>query len=177
MQLRGNKRSVLHPINVFRDLEGTVLAHVRQGGESLAGRGFRESGHAIFEDPPVILFNRDSLSGTIGGFKILANPHAAVRVDVPGQAGPELVLFPDFAGIRLIGKFKFLAGPLARNANDRLPEGNPARRVGFLALQVVPFSPHAHGKDVIGEPGRLAPGGSQSGVEPDLFFIPKHLNP
>ena len=99
---------------------------------------------------------------------MLADAERAVRIDAPGERRPELALFPDLAGVRLVGGVDGLAALFARDAQHRLAEAEPLRRVRLLAHRVVALGAEAHRQDVVGEPRRLAPRRRQRDVQADL---------
>src|SRR5207244_1243271 len=108
------------------------------------------------------------LAGPALRFEVLPDAERAVRVDAPGELDPELVLFPDFAGIRLTRVGDGTSQPLQRGAAHRLPEAEPLRVVRLVRVEVVALGPDAGRQDVVGECGRLAPRRRQRDVETDL---------
>ena len=70
-----------------------------------------------------------------------------------------------------VGKVELLSLLFQSHAEDRLAKADPTRRVGFLAHQVVTLGGVTHRQHVVGEPGGLAPGGSETGMALDLALI------
>src|SRR5262249_45343061 len=100
-----------------------------------------------------------------------------VGVDAPRERRPELALFPDLAGIGFVGCGDGVAALFARDADYRLTEADPLRRVRLLAHRVVALGAEPHRQDVISEPRRLAPGGGERDMQPDAIAVGEHLDP
>src|SRR5579872_1921412 len=113
----------------------------------------------------------------IGRLEILPDTHRAVWIDRPREIDPELVFLPHFAGVRLIRVLELLARSLSQHPIHRLAKTDPLASVGFLAHQVVAFGAESHGQHIVGEPGSLAPRGSERGMQAKLLLVPQHLNP
>src|SRR6185295_14264759 len=131
--------------------------HELERGQALSRSPFRKAGHAVFEDPPIVLLDGDLLSGPVWRLEVFANPQLTCRIDAPGQLDPEFILFPDLSRICLVAEFDLFTRALAQHPPDGLPEGYPLARMRLLTHQIVPLRPHPHRKDVVGEPGRLTP--------------------
>ena len=168
-------------VDVLGHQEGAVPAHVLQRRDALRGRGFRQSGDAVLEHPLVVLRHRQLLARPVRRLEVLADSQRAVGIDAPGQLDPELVLFPHLSQarlpMRLPGGVEGLALPFQGDPQHGLAEADPARRVGFLAHEVVALRREAHGQHVVREPGGFAPGGREAGVALHLGLVAQHLDP
>src|SRR5437764_15407439 len=125
----------------------------------------------MLEDPTVVFFDRQLLSWAIRGLEVFAYAETTVRVDVPREFNPELILFPHFTWIGLIGIFYRLTIAFFEDTQDWLAEADPARCMRFLAHQVMTFAPNAHGKHVIGIPCSFTPDRRQGCMEFDLLLV------
>ena len=148
-----------HFADFFLHQKRAIAAHVFQRAQRLRRSSSGQAGHAVLEDPAVVLLHCDALPRAVRRFEHGADPQAAICIDSPRQANPELVFFPDFARVGLISPLDLFAVALAMHAQHRLTKSNPARRMSFLALDVVAFRAVAHRQHIVSEDRRLAPSG------------------
>src|SRR5438876_9231224 len=99
----------------------------------------------MLEDPTVVFFDRQLLSWAIRGLEVFAYAETTVRVDAPGEFNPELVLFPHFTWIGLVGVVDRLAAALFIDTQDRLVKADPTSCMCFFTHQVVTFAANAPG--------------------------------
>src|SRR5262249_38016074 len=141
----------------------------------------RQSRNAVLKDPAVVFADAEFFAGTIRRLKVLAYPERAVGVDAPGEFDPELVFLPDFAQsgltMRFVGKVELPATIFQSHAQHRLAETDPACGVRLLAHEIVALGSMAHRQDVIGEPGRLAPGRRKTGMTFNCALVAESFNP
>ena len=167
MQIGLRQRSFINLVNVGFNLEGTILLHVFQGGQTLFGRLFRQPGHTL-KDVAVILLNGDLLTRTIGRHAILLYTEASIRINAPGKLNPELILFPHLTDICLPGIFNRIAHLCVSNTKNRLTERNPLAGMGFITDKIMPLGGMAHRQHVVGKIGGFAPGWRKRRVQTDF---------
>src|SRR5579871_6151308 len=88
---------------LLRNVECAILAHVLQRRQVLFGGHLWQSRYTMLKNPTVILLDGKLFAWAIGRFKVFPNTETAIGIDAPRKFNPELVLFPYFAGIGLIG--------------------------------------------------------------------------
>ncbi len=163
--------------DVLADLDGAVAPHPLQRRQPFGRRLLRQPRHGVGEDVAVVLVDRLPLAGALDRLHERANPQRPIPVDAPRQLEPELVLFPHLAGVGLARVGDLLPLPFCQRAQHRLAEAEPLPRLRLVRVRVVPLGRVAHGQDVVGEVGGLAPRRRQRHVQPDLRLVLQHLDP
>jgi hypothetical protein len=103
-----------------------------QRGQALTCRLLGKAGHRVLKDVTVVLVDAQLGARFLLRLKVLANPERAVGIDAPRELDPELVLFPDLAGIDLASVADRFAEPLAGGTQHWLPEAQPLGVVGLV---------------------------------------------
>src|SRR5207245_9783778 len=136
-----SERLLVSPVDAILDQERAVLAHVLERRQLLLRRGFWQAGHAVLEDPAVLLLDAELLARAIRRLEVLPDAERAVRIDPPGELDPELVLLPHLPEarglVRLPRAVEALTRLLQGDPQHRLAEADPARGVAPLRHAVV----------------------------------------
>ena len=151
-QLTVGHRVVVGAVSVTGEREGALAPHVLQGRQPVGSRRLGKAGDRPFEDHGVVLVDGQRGPRLFLALKLFTDAKGTVRVDSPRQVDPELLLFPNFTRVGLVGPLEVVTLQFAVTPQDRLAEPNPASRVCFVAGQVVAFRGEAHGQHVVGKP-------------------------
>ena len=102
-QLTVGHRVVVGAVSVTGEREGALAPHVLQGRQPVGRRRIRQAGNRPFEEHGVVLVDGQRGTRLFRALKLFTDTKGTVRVDSPRQVDPELLLFPNFTRVGLVG--------------------------------------------------------------------------